>query len=753
MTGLSLFHGSVSSLLSRCKSIRGLYDACTIKPRQLKGLQSLAISLGRIDVAADLSWVENFLKSKQWARRACRPQPPPLEPREEGTTPSRNHDGEGCDSLVEGMSPHAAENKGVGKTAENKRGPGESEGTAEVTTNGPNVSENGGVTDGNIERAKRVCVPTDRETSAGADSNQKLGEPMIGNGQSNPGFENPIVPGCTSGDHAQHAEKLEAVDAAEAVGGAPTGVETPAWSDSTTTPPSIKPPGRTATPLPPAALASTLDARLVPLYATLSVGVFTLVCNDDRAEEKDESRSAAGVDEKSAAGLGKLEIFGGDSNGSRVRELGNMEPSVAAPADGTAAAAASAPAAATAAAGGAKTEESSLQNHALTMSWETVTVATDDAAGGPRLTVHNTALPESSVLGLARLKLARFFRDYFARRSVRCSVPTGGRASVRLGEMQIKCRPPETVAERGDEQSPTSLWCVVVRNFSAIPVIDVVQPNQKQKQQRQLQLHMPTSKRSGSGGSGSGGGGGVGGGYRSDGGRKPGQWLGDSNAAAAAPSPRKTPPPLPPRPLPPRPPPPPRQTPPPRSLQSFLRSLRRFRRWGWRRAPRERQPRVGASPGVARFRVPEVQVHASSVTGGVNAGLAGWLNLRGLHEAEGLVATERRIAKLIAAGERGLSRSRARVAKFKRMVGLCCWPSHLFGTTVSTLGPLTFIRSDLLRWSVGFTGRDSSPFLLRWVPSKISRERFSCPLSSPGQLCTRSLSPACSNSMAQVVVQ
>lgn len=62
---------------------------------------------------------------------------------------------------------------------------------------------------------------------------------------------------------------------------------------------------------------------------------------------------------------------------------------------------------------------------------------------------------------------------------------------------------------------------------------------------------------------------------------------------------------------------------------------------------------MGASPGVASFQIPEVKVHASSVTGGVNAGLAGWLNLRGLHEAEGLVAAEQRIAKLIAAGEGG----------------------------------------------------------------------------------------------------
>lgn len=625
-----LLRGSFSSLLSRCKSIRGLYDACTIKPRQLKGLQSLAISLRRVDVATDLSWLENILASTGRANATqgggCRPHPQP-QSWEGGAAPSRKHDGDICDSVLEGISPHTAEDTRGGTTAEHERGPGRSEGTPVVKANDSSGSVKEGVTNSSIERTKMIDAHSVRESSAGPDGSEKLGASKISKGLLNTVFGNPIISESTSGVHAQHAEKMEAdavaVATTEAIGGKPAGMETSTWSDSTTTPPSSKPPVCTATPPPAAAFAATLDARLVPLYATLSVGVFTLVCNDDRAKKKDDGRSAVRADHKSAAGLGKLEILVGASNDTRAWDLGRVEPGVATPTTATAAVA-----------GGVKPEESSLQNHALTMSWETMTAATSDTDGGPRSTAHIPALPESMVLGLARLKLESFFRRYFARRLVRCSVPTGGRASARLSEMRIQCRPRETVAERGDEQSPTSLWCVVARNVSAVPVIVVVQ--QKQKQEYPVSLHLPKSEHIGGGGGGCG----------SDGGRKIERWpCGHSDDDdAAAPFPRKTPPMLPPRPH-------PLQLTPPRWLQRFLRILRRFRRWGWRRAPRERKRQVCASPGVARFQVPEVKVHASAVTGGVNAGLAGWLNLRGLHEAQGLVATELRIAKLIAAGE------------------------------------------------------------------------------------------------------
>lgn len=47
-----------------------------------------------------------------------------------------------------------------------------------------------------------------------------------------------------------------------------------------------------------------------------------------------------------------------------------------------------------------------------------------------------------------------------------------------------------------------------------------------------------------------------------------------------------------------------------------------------------------------------MKVHASTITGKVDAGLAGWLNLRGLREAEFLAAKGCRVAKLVAAGKK-----------------------------------------------------------------------------------------------------
>lgn len=422
----TFFPDWISSLLSRCPTIRWLCGLCTIKPLHLQGLQSVAITLRRADAAVDLSLVEGVLATK----------------------------------------------------------------------------ERGGDTDGEVRFPQPQPLGRDAERSGNVDSCDDPFDEVTGS-------------------------------------------------------------------------ALTMDARLVPECATLSVGAFALVCRDDRVKSTSDGDNVAAFNgPKSGASLGILEISSDTSNENL--------------------------AAATAATAGAK-------QTSLAVSWNTLTATAGE----------QPSVPQSTGLGSAKPELSGIFRKLFSRHSVRLVPPTG--ASMRLGEVRIQCHPSEAAAaKRGAEKFPTSSSCVVVRDISATPSVVGVQPRQlaerdvpielaesERAQQPKSPPARPTlagvrgaareSKIRDSAGDSSDG-------YTSDGGP-------DDEIRLP---PRQSPPLLPPRPPQPQP----------------LPSLR-----------------------LQRIQVPKVKVHASTIIGNVDAGLAGWLNLRGLHEAEFLAAKARRMAKLVAAGK------------------------------------------------------------------------------------------------------
>lgn len=578
-----------------------LYDACTIMPRHLKGLESLAVSLGRADAAADLSWIESILATSTRGKGAhgqgrAPEWPQPLEPPGEVGEPDLGRNSDASESPSKCASRSVEEERG-GTGQEYEEGRSVSDEQVEETGNGSSGGAKAGVADSNAP------------------------------GSASPSTKPP--------DPALCKEALEAVPAAVAM---TEGIEIPTSSEPASTTESFKPPECAATE----GFTLAVDARLVPACATLSVGAFNLVCSDDRAGRNVDGEygpSTEGL--SSAGGLGKIEIFGGASNAAKVWGMGEVESFTDAAATNT---------------GATKADDPSSENQVLFVSWETLTTTTEER----RPSVH-----EGTGLGFAKIKLARFFRNCFARHSARCLVPMGGRASMRLGEVRVQCHPVEApVGKDVSEQSPPSVSCVVVRKFSAIPTI--VAETQKQaenngvsiqstgKEQSQRRQGWPSARHALSGAGGA-----VetsGGDFSGDAGTRRERCLGgrDDGASAAVlrrrglvaivqPTPQQLPPPLPPRASP--------KEPPAGRLQRFIIAF-----WGkFRRDPgqvRREYPRVGSDPppGLATFRIPDVKIHASTVTGGVDAGLAGWLNLRGLREAEEIATTQHRIAKLVAAG-------------------------------------------------------------------------------------------------------
>lgn len=328
--------------------------------------------------------------------------------------------------------------------------------------------------------------------------------------------------------------------------------------------------------------AVTMDARLVPECAELCIDAFALVCRDDRVNSNSDGDHHAAVHRlKSHASLGELEISSDTNNGVLGWDLDNKNPSCVI----------------------ARAAAARVKHSSLAVSWSTLTAPTG----------KQSSVPAGAGLGLPN------FRKFFSRQPVKNVIPTGARASLRLGEVRVKCRPLETGAKWGAEKTPASSSCVVVKNISAVPRIVEVQPTQPGernppiKQEESGNVQQPTSQparstlvgvrgktleskiRDSTGDNNSG--------YTTDGG---------SVDSVRSLNPRQSPPPLPPRPPPPQP------------------------------LPMTR---------LQRFQVPEVKVHASMITGKVDAGLAGWLNLRGLGEAEFLAAKRRRLAKAVAAGK------------------------------------------------------------------------------------------------------
>lgn len=263
--------------------------------------------------------------------------------------------------------------------------------------------------------------------------------------------------------------------------------------------------------------------------------------------------------------------------------------------------------AATAATAGAK-------QTSLAASWNTLATTPGELS----------SVPESKGLGLAKPELSKILKHLFSRDSVRRVAPMGAQGSLCLGEVQIRCRPLEAGAPQDAENSPTASSCVVIRDISVIPSVVVVKP--RQPGERNL-TNMPAESRPARGS--------LAGGRGAAQESKPRESTGNSSSGCTSNGdpddkvrlpPRQSPPPLPLRP------PPPQPLPPMRSQS---------------------------------FQVPEMKVHAGAITGKVDAGLAGWLNLRGLHEAELLAAKERRIAELVAAG------------KQRKELGCQCWTSYL----------------------------------------------------------------------------
>lgn len=580
--------------------------ACTIMPRHLKGLESLAVSLGRADAAADLSWIESMLATSsrgtgahRQGRAPQRPQPP--EPRGEVAKPDPGRDSDAPESPSKHAS-HSVEEERGGTGEEHAEGRNTSDGTVEVTGNGSSGGAKAGVADSNA-----------------------------------PG---PASPSIKPPDPALGKEALEGVPAAVAM---TEGIEIPTSSEPARAAESFKHRACAAT----AGFTLTVDARLVPACATLSIGAFSLVCRDDRAGRNAHGEYAASTEGlSSAGGLGILEISGGASNVATAWGLGEVDSFA------TAAAATNT--------GATKADDPISENQVLFVSWEALTATAEE---------RGHSVQEGAGLGFAKIKLARFFRNCFARHSARSLVPMGGRASMRLGEVRIQCHPLEDpVAKHVSEQSPTSVSCVVVRKFSAIPTIVAETQKQEENSGESIQStgfersqwlqDLPSARRALSGAGGAIRESETGwGDLNGDAGRQLERCPGDRDDGAPAavlrrrvlvaegqPTAQRLPPPLPPRASPPKEAPAGRLQ---RYIIVFWRNLRRETGQVRRECPRFVSD---PPPGQATFRVPDVKAHASTVTGGVDASLAGWLNLRGLREAEEIAATQQRIAELVAAG-------------------------------------------------------------------------------------------------------
>lgn len=247
----------------------------------------------------------------------------------------------------------------------------------------------------------------------------------------------------------------------------------------------------------------------------------------------------------------------------------------------------------------------------LEISWTALTATTGE----------QPSVPERPGFGLGKPELPGVFHKFFSRNSGIKVAPTGVKASLNLGEVRIQCLPFEAEAQRGAENPPASSSGVVVRNISVDPSVVVVQSRQPGQRNSPIKLAEPERAQQPTPPPARGTLAGVCGTaqeskmHDSTAATSRGRFTIDGGPDDKVRPPRQSPPPLPPRPsLPPR-----------RSVQ-----------------PMELQ----------RFQVPEVKVRTSIITGNVDAGLAGWLNLRGLREAEGVAAKERRMAKLLADGKR-----------------------------------------------------------------------------------------------------
>lgn len=544
------------------------------KERQLQGLQSLAISLGRIDASADLSWFDDLLESGRRAKGlrsqekegvlshpVWRESPPGVD------EANRKHQCDDCQSPFEEAASQARENTdgdASDKAAEHGKDRGIRRRNIHTAADSSGRGVKGSVADG--QNSRRTTGGKVYRQARGA--SQALGCSQAG-GEDEPGGSptadkaNATDLACESSSSTEHPPAQTEPAAAAAVAEPPEGG------------PPLKP-SECANPPSPGGFGLAMDARLVPARASLSVGAFVFVCSDDRMNEDGQSCSsstaaAAGL---GSVGLGKLEIS------SSGYEISGDFPSVSSIAETT-------------------KPKAPLEKNAVDLVWETL----DKAASADDTAMASTPLSPPPKLGSAKLKLARFVNKCRKRNSVGHSVPTGGHGSMHLDKVLIRCRPSEGVGD-GTEQSPTSEPCVVVfRDISAVPTVIVARNQPKGGKQHPTQ--------------------------------PPGE--------------APLPPPLPLRPRPPLP------TSSPLLLRRRPKRLFQipssFRRWLWRRALPRPPPRSGAHPNVSKLHITEVAVHVRAVEGKVDDRLAGWLNLRGLREADAVSATEVRIAKLISVGE------------------------------------------------------------------------------------------------------
>lgn len=460
---------------------------------------------------------------------------------------------------------------GSGAPTNPRQGRRVSQGNLEAPANDSSSSGHEGIANGSAKRASRRDGPAFVEgSSAGLDDDSRVAKSILED-VSTPGALGPTTSACESGEHTETLKGVaEIVVEAEAAAGARA--EGKVGGDQRYPGSSSQPPSRN-TDAPPRGLNVVVDARLVPACASLSIGVFSLMCSDDRARNGAGMPAATAADGVMSGRLGRLEIFG-RGNGGEAPDIPATTSTTSTDAEEEA--------------------QGSSGNNALDVTWSTLASTDEDEEDG------------------TKLKLARAVRKMlWTRNPLQFSDPTGGRALVRLGELNVQCRPSggaaEAVAEaakHGAEESATSLSCVVVRSLSAVPTI-VFAPKQVPKHQAPIE-------------------------------QPPNGLLPQQQSL----------PPLPSGPSP---------SALPGCLRTLLGNLRSFRQW---LMSRERlplmwpSPQLGSSSDTVNFQVLEVKVEANAVTGTVDAGLAGWLNLRGVHEAEALKAMVQRRTNLILAGER-----------------------------------------------------------------------------------------------------
>lgn len=346
----------------------------------------------------------------------------------------------------------------------------------------------------------------------------------------------------------------------------------------------------------------SVDARFVPACATVSIGAFTVVCLDDVGRSINEDA----IDRRSCpSSLGKLEISGVGS-GCPAGVPGAVEPADAAAASGHPGAI-------------GELDKDVFFGNAATICWATLTPAS--SSDTPTSAVNRLLPP--------KIKLALTGMAKPDERNGTGLVPTGARASAHLGEVRIRCRIPEMTnetmptavpsptsaasakAQDGTPISPSTPG-LKLKKISVVPTIVVLLQRPICATQEKAPTPSPpasTSKeqpRSTTGSSSDRSGGSGSGDINQHSG------LDGSASVREKGVPRtglRQPPPLP---------------------------------------PRSRTPSTSTT---FNSKVPEVKVEVDTVTGSVDAGLAGWLNLRGRWEAEDLAATKRRAEQLIA-GER-----------------------------------------------------------------------------------------------------